>query len=339
MVDGEWGGAGLTCAHGLIRNAAAARCLKIDVFQSFRALPILRSNFEHNIILIQLGIDDGYFRLTERVVQSRVQRLCGKAELGRSDAIIVQQHVEAAILLIGADVLKAVEVLHLIGYDRSPLGKTTHRVGLQRVLVHRIAGAAPDTQILNRLKKRRGHGQTVQLRAEAVDDLRSGHLALLQRLERNEERTGIGGAAAPGERNHIGDGRIVLDYRTDLPNGRIHLREGCILRPAYGAGDRSRILHREKAFGYLDDQYYIERYGDEQYDEGGYGMFQHPAQAAAVQRQHTVEKLFAGHVEAAMFFLALAFQKVGAHHRRRGQRDDHRYKDGRRESNSKLAKE
>ena len=68
-------------------------------------------------------------------------------------------------------------------------------------------------------------------------------------------------------------------------------------------------------------------------------MFQHPAQAAAIQRQHAVEDFFAGHVKAAMLFLALVFQQVRAHHRRRGQRDDHRHEDGRRKSDGKLAEE
>ena len=114
-----------------------------------------------------------------------VQRLRGKAELGRGDAIIVHQLIQAAILLVRAHVLQAVQVRHLVQYDRRPLGKILHIVGLQRVLVHRIAGAAADTQILHGLKKRGGHRQTVQLWPKAVDDLRGTDLALRQRLECN----------------------------------------------------------------------------------------------------------------------------------------------------------
>ncbi len=68
-------------------------------------------------------------------------------------------------------------------------------------------------------------------------------------------------------------------------------------------------------------------------------MVQHPMQAAAIQRQHPVKELFAGHVDAAMLFRALVLQQVGAHHGRGGQRDDHGHENGRRESDGKLAEE
>ena len=74
--------------------------MQIDVFQPFRALPILRSDFQHHVVLIELRVDDGHFRLAEGAVQRRVQRLRGKAELCRGDAIIGHQLVEAAILLV-----------------------------------------------------------------------------------------------------------------------------------------------------------------------------------------------------------------------------------------------
>ena len=159
--------------------------MKVDVFQSFRALPILGSNFQHHVILIQLRVDDGHFRLAECAVQRRVQRLRGKAELCRGDAIIVHQLIQAAILLVGAHVLQAGQALHLAQQDRSPLGKILHVVGLDRVLIHRIAGPAADAQILHGLEERGSHRQTVQLGAQAVDDLSGADLALRQRLERN----------------------------------------------------------------------------------------------------------------------------------------------------------
>src|ERR1019366_4804430 len=111
------------------------------------------------------------------------------------------------------------------------------------------------------------------------------------------------------------------------------------LRPAHATGDRSRVLHREKALGYLDDQHHIERYGDEEYDEGEGRMVEHPMQAAAIDGQHPVKKLFGGHVDAPMFYRALVLQQVGAHHRRRGQGDDHGYENGGRERDRKLAEE
>ena len=42
--------------------------VQVDVFQSLGTLPILRRNFEHNVILIQLRVDDGNFRLAKCAV-------------------------------------------------------------------------------------------------------------------------------------------------------------------------------------------------------------------------------------------------------------------------------
>src|ERR1035437_4081552 len=123
-------------------------------------------------------------------------------------------------------VVSSGQALHLGEHDRRPLGKVLHRVGLDRVLVHRITGPAADAQILYGLEERGSHGKTVQLGAQAIDDLSGAHVALRQWLERNVEVSVIGGPAAAGEGNHILDGRIVLDHAADLLNGIVHGREG-----------------------------------------------------------------------------------------------------------------
>ena len=69
MVDSERGRVGFARGHGLQRNISAGTTVKIDVFQSFRAFPILRCNFEHHVVLIQLRVDDGNFRLAECAVE------------------------------------------------------------------------------------------------------------------------------------------------------------------------------------------------------------------------------------------------------------------------------
>ena len=93
----------------------------------------------------------------------RVQRLRGKPELRRRDAIVVHQLIQAAILLVGVYVLQTGQVLHRTQNDRSPVGKVLHLVGLDRVLVHRIAGPASNAQVLHGLEKRGCYRQTVQL--------------------------------------------------------------------------------------------------------------------------------------------------------------------------------
>ena len=50
--------------------------------------------------------------------------------------------------------------------------------------------------------------------AQAVDDLSSADFAFLQRLKRDIDEAVIGGPTAAGKRNHICDGRIILDHAT-----------------------------------------------------------------------------------------------------------------------------
>jgi hypothetical protein len=42
--------------------------LHVDVLQPFGGLPELGRDFEHHVILVELGVDDGDFRLAERAV-------------------------------------------------------------------------------------------------------------------------------------------------------------------------------------------------------------------------------------------------------------------------------
>ena len=58
-----------------------------------------------------------------------------------------------------------------------------------------------------------------------------------------------------------------------------------------------------------------------------------------VESEHPVEHSLAGRVNAAMFLLVLVLEKVGAHHRRGGQGDDHRDQDGGRKGHGELAEQ
>ena len=71
------------------------------------------------------------------------------------------------------------------------LARSCHVVGLQRVLVERIAAPAADAQILRRLQKRRGYGQAVHLGPQTIDDLLGADFAFIQRLERGVDKSAI----------------------------------------------------------------------------------------------------------------------------------------------------
>jgi hypothetical protein len=83
------------------------RRVEVDVFQALRALPVLGSHLEHDVVLIHLRIDERYLRLTEGVVERRVQRLHRETELCRGQSVVGHELGETAILLVRADVLKA----------------------------------------------------------------------------------------------------------------------------------------------------------------------------------------------------------------------------------------
>ena len=100
MVDGQWRSVDLALGHGEQRNVPPAGRSKIDGVQPFRGLPILGSDFQHHVILIQLRVNDGDFRLTECIIECRIQGLDRKAELCRGDAGHRSKLIQAAILLI-----------------------------------------------------------------------------------------------------------------------------------------------------------------------------------------------------------------------------------------------
>ena len=112
------------------------------------------------------------------------------------------------------------------------MGQVLHIVRLQGVLVERIAASAADAQILRRLQKGRGHGQPVHLGAQAVDDFRDADFALIERLERDVDKSAIAAAATAADVGiDIGHRRVRLD---DIDQGfdrSVHHREGCVLRP------------------------------------------------------------------------------------------------------------
>ena len=100
MIDSQRNRIGLIFGHRekrymtVVRSRRAVRSRRVDrgwrqvnVVESRRALPKLGRHFEDDVILIQLRVDDGYFRLTECIVEGGIKRLHRQPELRGSHTV------------------------------------------------------------------------------------------------------------------------------------------------------------------------------------------------------------------------------------------------------------
>ncbi len=237
--------------------------MEVDVLQPLGALPIFRSDLEDDVILIELGVDDGDFGLAEGGIEAGVERRGGLAELGGGDAVEFDVLVEAAILLVGVDVLQSRELLHPGEQPRSPGLQEGGAVGLDGVLIERIAAAAADAEVLCGLEEDRGDGQTIELWAQAIDDLRRADLAHIEWFQCGVDEAGVGGAAAAGEGDDVLHGGVRLNYGLKLVDGVVHRGKGGILRSLHASDQRPGVLLGEESLGDFDDDDDVESDGEQ----------------------------------------------------------------------------
>ena len=152
---------------------------EVDVVEPRRVLPVLRRHFHHHVILVELGVDDRDFGLAEGAVERAVERLRRLAQPRRGHAVVGEHLLQAAVLLVGVHVLQVGKLPHVLKQDRAPVRQVVDVVGLNRVLVQRVAAAAADAQILRRLQEGGGHGQAVHLGPQPVDYVHGRGLALV----------------------------------------------------------------------------------------------------------------------------------------------------------------
>src|SRR3954467_13598837 len=79
---------------------------EIDAVQTGRILPVLGSDFKHDVILVELGVDDGDLRLAEGAVECAVERLRGLAQPRSRGAIERELRLQPAVLLVTVHVLQ-----------------------------------------------------------------------------------------------------------------------------------------------------------------------------------------------------------------------------------------
>ncbi len=105
MVDLQGRGAGFGGRDGPQRSdPIGGRSGRVDEVESGGRLPVAGGDFEHYVVLVQLGVDHRHFRLAKGVVESRIQRTGSQAQTGRGDPVIGHDFFQSSILLIAIHV-------------------------------------------------------------------------------------------------------------------------------------------------------------------------------------------------------------------------------------------
>ena len=191
---------------------------------------------------------------------------------------------QALLLLIAGDVGDLRQLAQALNQPRHP-GVEFGRIGvLEDEMIGRFADRRIDRQILHRLHVEGNADDAGDLALQAANDLAGGEVALVVRLERDQQAAGIErlvGAVDADERADVDDVRI-LQHR--LGKLVLQVRHGVIGNALRGLGDgldQAGVLHREEAFR---DQH-VEQNGQRQGQHGDRQRrrlpVQHPVQGPA----------------------------------------------------------
>jgi hypothetical protein len=93
----------------------------IYVVQVHRRLPVLRFDFQHNVVLVDGGIHGGNLGLAEGFVERVVEHLRGDAEARSGGTVIGKHGLKTAVLLVGIDVGEEPQFPHLLEKHGTPL--------------------------------------------------------------------------------------------------------------------------------------------------------------------------------------------------------------------------
>src|ERR1039458_2249386 len=102
--------------------------MNVYILQVGRRLRELWSDFQDNVILVQLRVDKRNLRLPEIGVECRVQRTRGLSQPRSRHPVEGNKLVEPAILLIGADVLQSRKTRHRLQQLGTPDLKVSYVV-------------------------------------------------------------------------------------------------------------------------------------------------------------------------------------------------------------------
>src|SRR5262249_1157429 len=310
-------------------GGAGERRFHVQAIERGEVALLVGRDLEDDPIGLELGEILRDLTLAEGVVEGVVDHLRRDAEAGRLVAVDADLELGRVRQEIARHVGELRQRAHLLEQLIRALVELCDVGVLQRVLKTGAGDAAADGDVLGRLQEERRTLNLRELRPQPVDDLRGGELALVARLEHDEEAPGVGGvgaAGAAGERAEAGDVRIAQQHRAELAQDAHHLLGGRILGGFGKALDHAGVLDREEAFRNLKGHDHGQRHGGEENPQRDRLVAEHDVERALVERQHRIEARLDGAVHAAVVF-RLAMHEARAQHRRERERDQRRHRD------------
>src|SRR2546422_2239188 len=194
VVNGNRGVGRRVARESAERDQLAGFGSDVDVPQPIGILLVFGKNFENDVILVQTFIDVGDLALAEGVVERVVNGLHGNAETRGGIAVHKKRSLQAMVQLVGVDVPQLRDAGHALQQDGRPVIQVGQNVGLEGVLVLRVAKTAANIDVLNGLEDQSGSGNFREFPAKASNHLVRVKLALLDGLELREHASEIGRA-------------------------------------------------------------------------------------------------------------------------------------------------
>ncbi|MGY3540201.1 hypothetical protein ACVIIY_004421 [Bradyrhizobium sp. USDA 4515] len=309
----------------------------IDVLQRLRVLPVARRDLHDDVILVARDIDRRHLPLAEGVVEGVVDLAHRDAEPGRGVAVDHEIGFQALVLLVAVDVGEIRIALQGRRDLRRPFIELLQRRSLQRVLILRVRGPAPDPDVLHRLQEQARARHHRHLAAQPRDHAVGADLALIKRTKRDEHEAGIGLPAA-GEADRRLNRRIALDDADEPRELLLHQLERHALVSLDRADQPASVLLREEALRDHVVEIEVEAEHRRQDQHHRQRMRQRRGQRSAVEVQHRLEEPLARPIEPAMA-AGVRLEQHGAHHRRGRQRDRERDQDRDRDHHRELAEQ
>ena len=181
------------------------RRAQVEVVQAFGLAALLGVQFQHHLVLVDLGLELVDLALAEGVVQRLVDIGGGQAETRGGAAVDADVGDAAAQLQVVGQVAKRRVGAQFFGQALGPGVERRAVVALEHVLVLGAARAGAEVDVLAGAQVQDDARHLGQFRADAVDELAGGDIAIAAVLQGDPEAA-------------VGDGLVAAASRP--PNGK-----------------------------------------------------------------------------------------------------------------------